>query len=79
MIEELSSTFHKLEAHIVLNIPSKIISQVTDAVATVENLGIKVDKIGKFLRDIGKKKMHFELMQQAEVWETWVRVEEIDG
>lgn len=62
MLEEHSSLLHKLEAYTMLNIPEKIISEVVDAIKIAEKLGIKEDWIDRILREINKRKKHFELM-----------------
>lgn len=41
MIEELLPVVHKLEASTMLNIPRKIISEVSHAIEIAEKLGIK--------------------------------------
>lgn len=70
MLEELLSAVKTLEAHIVLNIPAKTISEVVDRIEITEKLGIKVDSIDRILGKIDKKIRPHELMQQAQVWET---------
>lgn len=77
MLKELSSIVHKVEARTMLNIPKKVISEVVNIVETAEKLRIKVDWIGKILGEIDQKERHFDLMQQAQAWETLiVRTEE---
>lgn len=49
--EELSSVVHKLDAHSVLSIPSKIISEVADWLEAWNN----VDWIGRILGEVDKK------------------------
>lgn len=43
MLTELLLAAHKLEAHNVLNIATKIIIEVADTIELAEKLGIKVD------------------------------------
>lgn len=42
----------KLEVHIMLNIPAKIVSEVGDAIETVEKLRIKLDWIKRILTKV---------------------------
>lgn len=53
----------------ILNTPTKIILEVADTVKIAEKLGIKVDWNYRILGEIDKKN-HFELMKQAQAWET---------
>lgn len=52
MHEALLFSMHKLEAHTMLNISIKIISEVADIIEMVEKLGIKMDWIDRILGDI---------------------------
>lgn len=71
-LKEILIALHKQDPHTLLNIPKKIIFEVTDTVEITEKLGIKVDRFNKVLDNIDKKKRHCELMQQPRVWVTRV-------
>lgn len=66
ILEEVLSAVQNLEAHNVLNIPKKTISEVGDALETIEKLGVRVEWIDKTFGEIEKKREHFKLTQQLQ-------------
>lgn len=44
--------------------------EVADAIVIAEKLRVRVDWIDKVFEEIEKKKKHYELVSQYQIWET---------
>lgn len=68
MIEELLYVVHKLEAHTMLNIPSKIV-RCSWCHWDSGKLGIKVDCVDRIVERLTERR-ELWIIQQSQVWET---------
>lgn len=65
VLEELFHVVQKLKSFNILQVSSQKVFEVADVVVASTKMGIKVEWINRVLDEIGAKKDHYALLQEA--------------
>lgn len=73
ILEELVHAVRKIENYNILEVPSQIVSEVTDVVVTAPTMDIKVEWTDMVLTEIEAKKDHHTLLRRPKCQENRLR------